>query len=121
MRMLHGVLYLAVNNGCNEHRFLAFAVVELLPFRYQNAGKNHDIKIANRCFENMAQFKYLETTVTNQILIQEKIKRRFNSVNACYHSVQNHLSFRLLSENIKIRIYKTKILPLLCMGVKLGL
>jgi hypothetical protein len=58
----------------------------------QNAGQNHDIKIANRFFENVAQFKYLGTTVTNQKLIQEKIKRRLNSSNACYLSVQNLLS-----------------------------
>jgi hypothetical protein len=50
--------------------------------------------------------------VTNQNLIQEEIKRRLNSGNACYHSVQNLLSSRLLSINLKIRIY---------MGVKLGL
>jgi hypothetical protein len=34
-----------------------------------------------------------------------------NSGNACYHSVQNFPSFRLLSKNIKIRIYRTIILP----------
>jgi hypothetical protein len=73
--------------------------------RHQNAGQNHDVKIANRCFENVEQFRYLGTTITNQNLIQEEIKRRFNSGNACYHSVQNHLSSRLLSKNIKIRIY----------------
>jgi hypothetical protein len=44
--------------------------------------------------------------VTNGNLIQEEIKRRLNSGNACYHSVQNIPSSRLLSENIKIRIYK---------------
>jgi hypothetical protein len=33
---------------------------------HQNATKNHDIKIADRSFENMAQIKYSETTVTNQ-------------------------------------------------------
>jgi hypothetical protein len=33
------------------------------------------------------QFKYLGTTVTNQKLIQEEIKGRLNSGNACYHSV----------------------------------
>jgi hypothetical protein len=58
----------------------------------------------------VAQFKYLETTVTNQNLIQEEIQRRENLVNA-YHSVQNLLSSRLLSKNIKIRIYETIILP----------
>jgi hypothetical protein len=52
----------------------------------------------------------LETTVTNQNLIQEDIKRRLNSGNACYHSVQNLRSSRLLSKSLKIRIYKTIIL-----------
>jgi hypothetical protein len=75
--------------------------------RHQNAGQSHDIKTGNRCFENVAQFKYLGTTETNENLIQEEIKRRLNSGNADYHSVQNLLSFRLLSKNKKIRIYKT--------------
>jgi hypothetical protein len=52
---------------------------------HQNAGQNHDIKIAKRCFENVVQFRYLGTTITNQNLIQVKIKRRLNSGSACYH------------------------------------
>jgi hypothetical protein len=88
---------------------------------HQNVGQNRDIKIAHRSFENVSQFKYLGTTVRNQNLIQEEIKRRLNSGNACYHSVQSLLSSRLLSEKLKIRIYKTIILPVFCMGVKLGL
>jgi hypothetical protein len=47
----------------------------MLLSHHQNAGHNHDIKIANRSFGNAAQIKYLGTTVTNQNLIQEKIKR----------------------------------------------
>jgi hypothetical protein len=47
---------------------------------HQNAGKNHDIKIATRSLKNVAQFKYFGMTVTNQNLIQEEIKRRLNSV-----------------------------------------
>jgi sorting nexin-29 len=78
---------------------------------HQNAGQNHYIKKANRCFENAAKFKYLGTTVTNQNMIHEEIKSRLNSGNACYHSVQNFLSSQLLSKNLKIRIYKTIILP----------
>jgi hypothetical protein len=50
---------------------------------------------------NVVQFRYLGTTVTNQNLIQEEIKRRLRSSNACYHSVHNLFSPRLLSKNIK--------------------
>jgi hypothetical protein len=53
----------------------------MLQSRHQNARQIHDIKMANRCFENVAQFRYLGTTVTNQNLIQEDIKRRLNSGN----------------------------------------
>jgi hypothetical protein len=56
-------------------------------------------------------FRYLGSTVTNQNLIQEEIKNRLKSGNACYHSVQNILSSRLLSKNVKIKTNKTIILP----------
>jgi hypothetical protein len=83
----------------------------MLLSRHQNVGQNRDIKIANRSFENVSQFKYLGTTVINQNLIQEEIKRILNSGNACYHSVQNLLSSRLLSKNLKIGVNKSKIFP----------
>jgi hypothetical protein len=70
----------------------------MLLSRLQNVGQNRDIKIANKLFKNVSQFKYLGTTATNQNLIQKEIKRRLNSGNACYHSVQNLLSSRLLSK-----------------------
>jgi hypothetical protein len=75
-----------------------------------------DIKIGTRWFENLAQFRYLGTTISNQNLIQEEIKRRLNSGNGCYHSVQNLLYSRLLFENIKIKIYSTIILPVILYG-----
>jgi hypothetical protein len=71
----------------------------MLLSRHRNAGHNRNINIANRSFENVAQFKYLGTTGTTQNLVQGEIKRRLNSGNACYHSVQNFLSSRLLSKN----------------------
>jgi hypothetical protein len=58
----------------------------------------------------VAQFRYLGTAITNQNPIQEEIKRRLNSGNACYHAVQNLLPSCLLSKNIKIKMYKTIIL-----------
>jgi hypothetical protein len=45
-----------------------------------------------------------------------EIKRRLNSGNACYHSVQKLLSSHLLSKNVKLRIYKTIILPVVLDG-----
>jgi hypothetical protein len=74
----------------------------------QNAEQNRDIKITNKLSENVSQFKCSRTTVTNQNLIQEEIKRRLNSGNACYHSVQ---TTRLLSKNVTVRIHKTLIFP----------
>jgi len=67
--------------------------------------------IDNSTFERMVEFKYLETTLTNQNSIAEEIKSRLRLRNACYHSVQNLLSSRLLSKNLKIKIYGTIILP----------
>ena len=78
------------------------------------------MRIDNGTFERVEGFKYLGTTLTNQNSIAEEIKSRLKSGNACYHSVQNFLSSRLLSTNLKIKIYRTTILPVVSMGEKLG-
>jgi hypothetical protein len=48
--------------------------------------------------------------------MNEEIKGRLNSGNACYHSSQSLLSFLLLSRNVKVKIYKTVILPVVLYG-----
>ena len=53
----------------------------------------------------------METTLKNQNSVQEEIKSRLKSGNACCHSVQNLLSSRLLSRNLTIKINRTIILP----------
>ena len=92
--------------------------------RDRNAGRSHNMKFDNTSFEMMDrfrymgeknknsiqeeinsrlksvnvfyQFKYLGTALTKQNSIQKEIKRRLKSENACYHSVQNLMSSRLL-------------------------
>jgi hypothetical protein len=82
----------------------------------KKAGQEHSVKIANRFFEGVAKFKYLGTTLTDQNCMQEEIKSRLNSENACYHSVQSLWSSRLLSRNVKVKMYKTTILPVVLYG-----
>jgi len=83
--------------------------------RDQNAGRTHSMN-DNSSFERVDEFKYLGTTLTNRNSIQEEIKSRLKSGNACYHSVQNLLSSSLLSKNLKIKIYRTIILPVVLYG-----
>jgi hypothetical protein len=82
----------------------------------QKTGQKYSIKIANRSFEDVAKFKHLRTTLTDQNHMHKEIKSRLNSGNGCYHSVQSLLSSHLLSRNLKVTIYKTVILPVVLYG-----
>jgi hypothetical protein len=83
---------------------------------HPNSEQNQNIRTANESFENVAKFKYLGRTLTNQNDIHDEIKSTLNSGNAYYYSVQNILSSRLISKNLKIKIYKTVILPVVLYG-----
>ena len=85
-------------------------------FRDQNAGRIHSTKTDNSSIVRVEEFKYLGTTLTNQNSIQEEIKNRLKLGNACYFSVQNLLSSSLLSKTLKIKIYRTIILPVVLYG-----
>jgi hypothetical protein len=51
--------------------------------RYPNSGQSQNIRTANESFQNVATFKYLGTTLTNENDIHDEIKSRLNSGNAC--------------------------------------
>jgi hypothetical protein len=82
--------------------------------------KMDDINIGQRSFQNVAQFIYLRTTVTKIKSNLEEIRRGLNSGKACYHSVQNLLPSRSLSQIIK-DCTRLQMYLLFCMGAKLDL
>ena len=69
------------------------------------------MKVDNSSIESVEEFKYLGTKLTNRNSVQEEVKSTLKSGNACYYSVQNILSYSLLSKNFKVQIYTTTLLP----------
>jgi hypothetical protein len=57
--------------------------------REQSAGQNLSINKGNKPRENVKHFKYLGTTLTNKNCIDEDVKSRMGSENACYNSTQS--------------------------------
>ena len=84
--------------------------------RDQNAGRGHSMKTDKSSFERVDEFVYLGTTLTNQNSIHEESKSRLKSGNACYHLVQNFWYSSLLSKNLKTKLYRTIILPVVLYG-----
>jgi hypothetical protein len=87
--------------------------------RHQNAGQNQNINVTNTSFENVAQFKYFGTTVTNPNPIHEEIKSRLNLGNTYCHSVQKLYLLALLfcvgvkfneKKNLSLRAFENKVL-----------
>ena len=54
--------------------------------------------------------------VKNHSFIQEEIRSKLKTGTACYHSMQNLLSSNLLSKNLKIKIYRTIVMPVVLCG-----
>ena len=88
----------------------------MLLSRDRNAGRGHRVKIDNSSIERLEESKYLVTKLTDQNFIQEEINNRLKLENTCYYSVQKLLSSRLLSKNLKIKIYRTIIFPVVLCG-----
>ena len=85
-----------------------------------SSERSHSIKNDSSSFERVEEFKYLGTNLTNKILFRKKLRADLKSGNTCYHSVQNLLSSSFLSKSLKIKIFRTIIVSVFCMGVKLG-
>jgi hypothetical protein len=84
--------------------------------RNQIVTNNQNLIIDNKSFEKVNKFKYLGVILTSENEVKEEIKSRLNSGNACYFSIQKLLSSRLISKNLKIKLYKSVILPVILYG-----
>jgi hypothetical protein len=88
------------NNNNNKTKYIVMS-------RDQTEGRSHGMKTDNRSFERAEEFKYLGTTPTNYI--QEEIKSRLKSGNACSH----------LSKHLKIKIYRNIVSPIILYGCEI--
>jgi len=79
--------------------------------RDQHTGRNHNTKKGNNPFDRVEQFRYLETSLTNQNSIYDEVKSGL--------SVKNLLSSSLLSKNIKFTIYRIIIMPFVLYGCEI--
>jgi hypothetical protein len=84
--------------------------------RDENAGRSHSMKTDNRTFERVEVFKYLGTNLTNENSVLEEINSRLKLGSACYHSAQNIFSSSLVSKNLKLKIHRIIILPVVWYG-----
>jgi hypothetical protein len=84
--------------------------------REYSAGRNRNMKIDSKSSVGVERLIQLIRNLTNGIFIQEEIKIRLKSGNACYHPVQNLMSSRLLAKYIKIRIHRNIIVPAVLYG-----
>ena len=82
----------------------------------QNGGRSHNIKIDSSPFESVEEFKYFGNNSKYKKSLQEEIKSRLKSGNACYHSVQNLFSSSLLSKDLEIKICRNIIWPVVLYG-----
>ena len=82
----------------------------------QNAERCHVIKSDNSSFVKGGRVHIFGNNLIESEFYLGRIKSRLKLGNACCHLVQNLMSSSVLSKNIKIKIYRTIILPVVLYG-----
>jgi hypothetical protein len=81
-----------------------------------NSGQNQNIRIAKESSENVATFKHLGTTLTNQNDIHDEIKEYIKFWKCSLLFSPKSFVFPSHIKKLKIKIYKTVILPVVLYG-----
>jgi hypothetical protein len=102
-------------DGAVRQIFIDFKKAYVSNVMLAEGTKKHSIKIANRSFEDVTEFKYLGTTLDVKIVCTKRLSA--DQIRGMLATIRSsHLSSRLLSRNIKVKIYKTIILPVVFYG-----
>jgi len=88
----------------------------MVMFRDQTSGRSRSIKIDNSSYERAEEYKCLGTTLPYQNSINEEVKTDWSRGMLAIIRCKNLLSSSLLSKNLKIKIYRTIILPVVLYG-----
>jgi hypothetical protein len=80
-----------------------------------HAGQNQNINLGNKSFERVGRVIRRETTLTNQNSIYEKNKRRQFRDSLLSFGVESFF-FQFAVKNIKIKMYRIVILPVVLYG-----
>jgi hypothetical protein len=80
--------------------------------------KPHNLKIGNKEFEGVSEFKYLGNIIENNNRNDRCIKERIQTGNKAYYANLQMLKSKITSRTSKLQIYKTLIRPVVTYGAE---
>jgi hypothetical protein len=90
--------------------------------KYMHLTRNkktiHELKIGEYKFEGISRFTYLGSVLTESNSIIAEINERIKKGNATYYKNRKSLTSKLLTRNIKLRLYLTLIRPIVTYGAE---
>jgi hypothetical protein len=90
--------------------------------KYMHLKKNkktiHELKIGEYKFEGISRFIYLGSVLTENSSIMAEINEKIKKGNTTYYKNRKLLTSKLLTRNVKLRLYLTLIRPVVTYGAE---
>ena len=74
------------------------------------------LEIGEYTFQIVHEFKYQGTIITDENDINKEIRSRILQANRCYYALKNQFKSHILNLDVKFKIYKTILRPILIYG-----